>query len=657
MLCPYLERSLLGNELMSKKSELRSIDPASQAMLAKAEAEDIRTVWDRWDAMQPGCKFGRQGICCRICNMGPCRIVASSEDKRCGACGATAETIVARNLVRMIAAGAAAHSDHGRDVVHTFLMAARGEAGDYTIKDEERLRLLAEEYGISTQGKDARKLAEEVGAIAMSEFGQQQGELRFLSRAPEARQKLWREQGVAPRGIDREVVQLMHVTHMGVDNDYRSIIRHGVRAALADGWGGSMIATDLQDVMFGSPRPLRARMNLGVLEKDKVNVVVHGHEPALSEMLVAAARDTELLELAKQNGALGINLAGICCTANEILMRHGIPVAGNFLQQELALVTGAVDAMVVDVQCIMPSLAEVAKCFHTKLVTTSPKGRFPGEVEHIEFHEAQALAAAKSITRIAVENFANRDPAKIDIPAVSEDLIAGFTAENVYRFLGGRYRATYRPLNNAIIEGRIRGLAGVVGCTNPNITHDYGHLTMVKELIRNDVLVVQTGCAALSCAKAGLLRPEGAAMAGKGLREVCEVVGIPPVLHVGSCVDNSRILVALCNVIAEGGLGEDLSDIPAAGAAPEWMSEKAIAIGFYVVASGVFTVFGTPHPILGSEKVTEYVCGGMTEDYGACFAFEADPLKAAHLMIEHMNKKRAALKLRPMMYAEDSCHA
>jgi carbon-monoxide dehydrogenase catalytic subunit len=277
-------------------------------------------------------------------------------------------------------------------------------------------------------------------------------------------------------------------------------------------------------------------------------------------------------------------------------------------------------------------------------------------VEHIEFDEHHAMDAAKSIVRAAVENFPNRDKARVRTvgAGMSTGLVAGFTAENAFHFLGGRYRSTYRPLNNAIIEGRIRGLAGVVGCNNPNICQDYAHLEMTKELIKHDVLVVQTGCAAIACAKAGLLAPEGARFAGPGLQEVCEAVGIPPVLHLGACVDNSRILVALCNVINEGGLGEDLSDIPVAGAAPEWMSEKAIAIGFYVVASGIFTVFGTPHPVLGSRNLTDYICGGIEEDYGARFAFEEDPIKAAHLMIEHINKKRAALKLQPMLSEKES---
>ena len=580
----------------------RTANVAAQQMLGIAEEAGIQTSWDRWDAMQPQCGFGKLGLCCRICNMGPCRIDPFGEGPQCGVCGANADTIAARNLARMIAAGSAAHSDHGRDIAEALLMASRGETGDYQIKDEQKLVALAIEYGIATAGKSIKQIAEKVAEAAFAEFGQQHGQLHFIKRAPEKRQKIWQNQTVTPRGIDREIAQLMNCTLMGVDNDYKSIIKHGIRTALANGWGGSMLATELSDVLFGSPMPLRSEVNLGVLKEDEVNIVVHGHEPTLSEMIVEASRDPELLQLAKSKGANGITLAGICCTANEILMRHGVPIAGNFLTQEIAILTGAVEAMVVDVQCIMPALAEVTKCYHTKLVTTSPKCHFPGDVEHIEFDERHGLETAKRIIRLAIENYPNRDKNQVNIPDRKTGLIAGFTAENTSRLLGGRYRSSYRPLNNAIIEGRIRGLAGVVGCNNPNIRQDWAHLEMTKELIKHDVLVVQTGCAAIACAKDGLLTPESASFAGPGLREICETVGIPPVLHMGACVDNSRILIALCNVLREGGLGEDISDIPVAGAAPEWMSEKAVAIGFYVVASGVFTVFGTPHPVLGSEE-------------------------------------------------------
>jgi len=629
----------------------RMRDAASQEALRAAEARGAPTALDRYEMQQPSCRFGKQGICCRLCNMGPCRVGSSAKGERFGVCGADADTVAARNLLRMVAAGCAAHSDHGRTVAQTFVAMAKGSAKDYRIKDEGKLRRIARFYGVEQEGKTAQQVALAVGEKALSQWGQQEGELALMLRAPEKRVQLWRKLGLMTRGIDREIVECMHRTHMGTDTDYRSLLRHGIRTALGDGWGGSMIATELQDIMLGSPQPIRAKVNLGVLSRDKVNVVVHGHDPLLSEMLVEASREPAMLKLAEEKGAKGIQLAGICCTANEVLMRQGVPSAGTFLQQELAIATGAVEAMVVDVQCLMPSLPEMAKCFHTELITTSPKARIPGAT-HIEFDEEHALDVARNVLRVAIDRFSERDPQIVNIPDSTMDLVAGFTADYVFEMLGGRFRPSYRPLNNGIIEGRLRGVAGVVGCCNPNVQPvDFGHVEMVKELIRNDVLVVQTGCSALACAKEGLMAPEAAMQyAGRGLQEICEAVGIPPVLHVGSCVDNSRILIACSQMVAEGGLGEDISDLPVAGAAPEWMSEKAVSIGMYVVGSGILTVFGTPLPVEGSESVCSFLTDELKAEVGAGWAWENDPVAAARLMIEHMNEKRAALKLRPMMY-------
>ena len=632
-----------------KTPQQRSIDPATIEMLEVMDSEGLLAAWHRQEAMEPQCGFGQLGICCRNCTMGPCRIDPFGEGPSEGICGATSDIMAARGLTRMIASGAAAHSDHGRDIAHTLLMAAEDDRCDYKIKDEAKLRSLAEELGVQTAGKNVREIAHAVAETAFSQFGQQHGEVIFAARAPEAQRKRWRRAGVVPRGVDREIVEIMHRTHMGVDNDPINIILGGIRAALADGWGGSMIATELSDVLFRTPQWVRSRANLGILDPAAVNIIVHGHEPTLSEMIVAAAQDPELIKLAKSKGASGIVLGGICCTANEILMRHGIPLAGNFLQQELAIATGVVDAMVVDVQCVFPALGSLVQHFHTKLISTSPKAKFP-YAEHIEFDEHKALEIAKRIVRTAIENFPNRKtPARV--PKVTSPLVAGFTPENIYTMLGGRYRPSYRPLNDAVISGRLRGVAGVVGCNNPKFQHDYGHVGMTKELIANDVLVAVTGCTAVACAKAGLLCPEAAEeYAGKGLREICRAVGAPPVLHLGSCVDNSRILVVLSKMVAEGGLGESISDLPVAGAAPEWMSEKAVSIGFYVVASGVYTVLGEPLPVQGAKKFTEFVCGGIEEMFGGKFAFEADPIKAARLMMDHIDVKRAALHLPGPMY-------
>jgi carbon-monoxide dehydrogenase catalytic subunit len=541
----------------------------------------------------------------------------------------------------MIAAGAAAHSDHGRDVANTLLLAAQNPQAGYEIKDVNKLKKIAQVFAVDTKDRSKEEIAKDVAKKALENFGRPEGEIPLIKLAPETRQSLWRNLGIIPRAIDREIVESMHRTSMGVDQDHHSIMLQGSRTALADGWGGSMIATELQDVLFGTPSPLRGEVNLGVLSESEVNVVIHGHEPVLSEMLVLASQDQELLALAKSYGAKGINLAGICCTANEILLRHGLPIAGNILQQELAINTGAVEAMVVDVQCIMPSLSGVSKCHHTHLVTTSPKGKIAGAL-HFEFIEENALPVAKNIIKEAILNFPNRS--HVDIPQEKMDLVAGFSHEAITYMLGGSFRGSYFPLNDNIINGRIKGVAGVVGCCNPKVTHDKSHVNLVEELIANDILVVQTGCSAIACAKAGFLTPEAAVKyAGEGLAEICSAVGMPPVLHSGSCVDNSRILTALSEMVRVGGLGNDISDLPVAGAAPEWMSEKAIAIGQYFVVSGVFTVFGVGLPVMGSKVLSEYIFNEYKELFGGSWAVETDSSKMAGLIIDHINIKREKL--------------
>ncbi len=616
----------------------KSIDPASKTMLHKAEKEGTETAWDRYEKQIPQCSFGQLGVCCRNCNMGPCRIDPFGEAAEKGICGATADIIVARNLLRTIAAGAAAHSDHARDAVLTFKKMSEGEAGSYTIKDEAKLLSIASEYGILTKGKSLEEIASKLADALLLEFGKQNGPLLFTSRAPKPRLKLWTELGIEPRGIDREIVECMHRTNMGVDNNATHILLHGLRTGLSDGWGGSMIATDVQDILFGTPQPRRSTVNLGVLSMDKVNVIIHGHEPILSEMIVEASEDPELLKLAQENGAAGINVAGICCTGNENLMRHGTPIAGNFLQQELAVITGAVEAMVVDVQCIMPSLGDLAGCYHTKFISTSPKADFP-ETVRMEFHEDRAYETAKKIVRTAVENFPFRNPEKVNIPEEKQECMVGFSAEAILSALGG----SPDPLIEAIKNGTVWGVGAVVGCNNVKIKHNYGHVNLVKELIKNNVLVVTTGCNAIACAEAGLLVPEASELAGDGLKVVCEALGMPPVLHMGSCIDISRILL-LSSILASR-LGVDISDLPVAGAAPEWMSEKAVSIGAYVVASGVLVVLGTVPPVLGSQAVTALLTNGLNNVVGARFAVEPDPIKAAYLMLEHIDGKRRSLGL------------
>jgi len=652
------EKKLTKDEKPKKMADPieASIDPATQEMIARAQELGVETVFDRAVTMKP-CNIGMQGTCCKNCAMGPCRLPLpkagiEGEDTRKGLCGATANTIAARNFARMVAAGTSAHSDHGRAVAEVFLSVARKETEDYTIKSPERLIQIAPHFGVATtvekdgetMDRDFDEIALEVAEKAVAEWGKPEGELNYLKRAPQPLYERWKKLGVLPRNIDREVVEIMHRTHMGVDQDYKNIVKQCTRCSLADGWGGSMMATDLQDIMFGAPSPLQSEANLGVMKEDQVNIIIHGHEPILSEMIVAAAQSKEMIEYAHSKGAKGIQLGGICCTGNEILQRHGVPPAGTFLQQELAIITGACDAMVVDVQCVFQNLANVAKCFHTKLITTHPIARMEQDnVIHIEFDEHHALEDAKRIVTMAIDNFQNRG-AEVMIPKYKASQIAGFGVESIEYHLGGTFRGSYYTLNDNIINGRIRGVAGVVGCNNARTKHNEAHITIVKELIKNDVLVLTTGCNGIACAMHGLLTPETAQVfCGPGLAEVCETVGIPPVLHLGSCVDNSRILLAATEVVKAGGLGHDIRDLPVAGSAPEWMSEKAIAIGQYFVSSGVYTVFGYHMPLDGAPVFRDYLYKELENIYGGMWDCEPDPIKHAHKMIAHIDKKRKEL--------------
>ena len=634
---------------MAKKRrtpEEASIDPASQEMIELADKLEISTAFSRADEMAP-CNIGGQGMCCKICSMGPCRL---TKDGSTGICGATIDTVQARNLVRAIAAGGAAHSDHGRDMAFTLKAVANGETEGYVIRDVAKLRTLAKKSDIPIEGRSPEEIANDLADLYISFFGQQRGELSIYKRAPKKRQQLWKDRGVIPRGIDREVVEALHRTHIGDDQDAEHLLKHAIRTAMADGWGGSMIATDVSDILFGTPAPVLGQANLGVLKDDMVNVVVHGHEPTLSELIVAASQDPEIIEYAKAAGAKGVNLSGICCTANEILMRQGIPAAGNFLQQELAIMTGSVEAMVVDVQCIMQALVGLAENFHTMIITTSPKVKLKGAT-HIEFNEHKALTIAKEILKTAIDNYKNRG--KTNIPSHKEDLVPGFSHEYINYMLGGSYRSSFRPLNDAIMSGRIRGVAAIVGCNNARSSHDHLHIKVTKELLKQDILIVETGCSSIASAKQGLMLGEaGLDQVGPGLRDICETIGIPPVLHMGSCVDNTRILTVLTQMVEEGGLGDDIDQIPAVGLAPEWMSEKALVIGTYCVASGAYVIFGGTSPISGmpdkvsdSDIVANYLIDGWEELYGGKLEFIPDPDDIIKKTLEHIDKKRADLGL------------
>ena len=623
---------------------VEEMEAATNSLLETAQKVGADTWQQRVKNQTPHCGFGESGTCCRICAMGPCRITKKAPR---GICGCDVHGIVARNFLRFTAGGSATHSDHGREICHTLYQTREG--GNYTVKDPEKLIRIAKEWGVETEGKDIYDLAHEMAELALLEYGKPFGVQRFLKRAPEHTQKLWHDAEIEPRAIDREVSTAMHMTHMGCSSLPEALIRQALRCGLSDGWGGSMAGTEFSDVLFGTPKPVDTEANLGVMEKDNVNIVVHGHDPSLSEMIVYYANDPEMIAYAKSLGAKGITVSGVCCTSNEVAMRHGIPMAGNFLNQENVVLTGACEAIVVDVQCIFPALGPLSKCFHTKFVTTSPIARMP-DSEFIRFSAETAGDNAKAIVKMAVENFKNRDPQLVHIPDQKQKARVGYSLEAIVKVLDGVANSqvdefgTTKPLLECVTSGVLRGAVAMVGCNNPKVRPDSAHIGLMKKLLENDIILIVSGCSAQAAAKAGLMDPEKAKeYCGAGLKRVCELAGIPPVLHMGSCVDISRMMLLAAELSKDSGI--PISQLPVVGCAPEWMSEKAVSIGNYVIATGIDTFLGVDPYVKGSEEVCNLLTGehGVKDWVEANYTVETDIEKLGDLMIERIEAKRTAL--------------
>jgi carbon-monoxide dehydrogenase catalytic subunit len=626
---------------MPEMTTIEQMEAVTAQLKERACAVCAETWEDRNKKQTPHCKFGEDGICCKNCSMGPCRITPKADR---GICGADAHAIAGRNYLRTIAAGTSAHSDHAREILH-ILHGASAE-GNYKIRDEAKLLRLAKEYNVPVEGRDIYDIAREVAEVGLAEFGKSFGHQIFLKRATAERQRVWKEQGIEPRAIDREIATALHMTHMGNTADAEALIRQGLRTSLSNGWGGSMLGTEVSDILFGTPTVRSTEGNLGVLEADMVNIVVHGHDPAFSEMVVTAAEVRELTDYAKSKGAKGINIVGLCCTANEVAMRHGVRMAGNFLQQENAILTGAVEMMCVDVQCIFPALAPLSECFHTKFVTSSPIARIPGSI-YIEFRPETAFEQAKELVKMAVDNYANRDRSKVFIPPIKQSAVVGYPCEQIIGHLDGVVNShtdifgTYKPAIDAIKAGVLRGAVAIVGCNNPRVRPDYSHFEIMKELLKNDILIVATGCAAQVAVKAGLLNKEAKLLCGAGLRRVCELVNIPPILHMGACVDISRMMLLATGIAKDWEV--DTTQIPVVGCAPEWMSEKAVSIANYVVSTGLDVYLGIEPQVKGSTQMMELITQGTRKITGAGYIINTDPHQLVQSIIGGIEAKRTAL--------------
>ncbi len=625
-----------ATRVFDSKNVKRSSDPAVLEMLEKTQEKGIITAFDRAVAQQPQCQFGYKGTCCRFCMMGPCRITADTGPKSKGICGADAWIIAARSTGVMLLTGTAAHCEHSRHIAHTVLEVAEGKAPDYKITDPKKLHKVAKRQGIATEGRTDNQIAKDLAEQALEDFRMLTGEdeCKFLvNTIPAGRKAKLDACNITTNGIQSAMADLLAQAHVGQDNDPVNLTFSALRAALAD-YVGCHIGTDFSDILFGTPTPLLSEANLGVINKDKVNIILHGHNPLLSEMIVAASRELE--GEAKEAGAAGIQLSGICCTGNEVLSRQGVPVATGFSSQELAIATGAIDAMVVDVQCIMPGLTNVAKCFNTKIVTTQPIAKLPGTA-HIPFNTETAMEDAKEIVRTAIATFKERDNSKVHIPNLKYKVAAGFSLEAIYEIFGAvNPAAPVKVLTDAIESGQIKGVVQFAGCNNLKGLQDENHIGIVKELLKNDVFVVATGCAAQTFGRFGLLDPDQRdGLVGPGLKAFLSQFdgkaglkfNLPAILHMGSCVDNTRGVDLVSDMANH--LGVDIPKVPYVASAPEAMSGKSVAIGCWAITLGLPTHVGVLPPVEGSDLFFSIATQIASDVFGGYFIFEVDHKEAS----------------------------
>lgn len=636
--------------MWEKEGLKKSLDPAVNEMIQKAKRENIETIWDRYEKMVPQCGFGDTGLCCRHCLQGPCRIDPFGEGPKEGICGATADVMVARGLDRAIAAGTAAHSGHAKHLAHTLSKMASGKANDYRIKDEAKLKSVAARMGIAVEGRAVNEIAKELAQAALADFHEKETPVLWAATVvPEKRVALLAKHGLVPKGIDHEISEIMHRTLYGVDADAVNLLLAGLRCSVAD-LAGCYMGTDLADILFGTPSPVKTEANLGTLKKERVNIALHGHNPVLSDILVSVAREKEAIATAKS--AEGFNLVGICCTGAEIMMRHGVPACTHSVSQETALLTGAVDLMVVDYQCIMPSVATVAQCMGTTVVTTMDLCKITG-AEHMEFNEEEARRNAEEILTRAAANFLRRKGKPVTIPNIKTPVVAGFSVEAIVSALSKLdANEPLKPVVDHLKAGNIRGICLYAGCNNVKVPQDQNFVIMAKKMLKENVLILATGCGAGALMRHGLMDPSQVeSLCGDGIKAVLTAIGeanglggpLPPVLHLGSCVDNSRA-VALTVAVANY-LGVDTKDLPVVASAAEAVSEKAVSIGAYAVSAGLPTHVGVMLPVMGSPKVVEILTKTVKEVTGGYFIVDLDPESAADKLLTAIDERRKGLGL------------
>ena len=611
-------------------------DPAVRDMLLRMQELELETTFDRFDKQQPQCSFGIAGICCKNCYMGPCKITKKAPR---GVCGANADLIVSRNLLRALASGAAAHGARGRENMLALKRAGEGSL-DLPIDGEPKIHAVCAKFGINTEGKTLDQLAVEVADILLEDLSRTEpNPHRTLAAfAPKERLKVWKELDILPISVYHEVFESLHKTSVGTDGDWRHVMQQFLRTGVAFAWTSCLGTSIAMDSLFGLPTRARTMMNLGALKKGWVNIAVHGHSPLLVSEIVRVGQSEEMQRKAKAAGAEGIQFYGICCSGLSAMYRYGgvIPLS-NAVGAELVLGTGALDLWVADVQDVFPSIMNVAHCFRTTVVTTSDSARLP-DAEHMGYDHHHANLAethdlAEHIVERGIESFADRRDVPVCIPQYETEVEVGFSAEFAQEHFG------FDRLAQTLESGEVRGIVNLVGCSNPRVVYEKGVAQVCQKLIENDVIVMTNGCASFPLMKLGYCSTKALEVSGERLRTFLK--DVPPVWHMGECLDNARASALFCG-IAEAS-GHPIKELPFAFSSPEWSNEKGLCAALAFRLLGMNSYHCVYAPTQGSANVTEFMEHGTKPLLGSEMVVDLNPEQLAERLLADMNDRRRAL--------------
>lgn len=637
----------MSEAILEKPEGRYSYHDSVEEMLIRIRDDGLSSVFSRWEEQEKiRCKYCLQGISCQLCTQGPCRISERiGADK--GVCGIGPDAMAMRNLLMRNIMGAATYGHHAFEAFRTLKATGEGKTS-FKIKDVDKLKWMCESTGINTN-QDINQMAIALADLLDREMkiNPDQESIMVEAFAPKKRKQLWRDLHLYPSGIQHEVENSIASCLTNVDGDYVSLARKALRLGLSTIYTAQIGLEMTQDILFGTPMPHEVDVDLGIMDSDYVNIAFNGHQPWIGVATLQKAKMQKYQDMAKEAGAKGIHIVGSIETGQELLQRFEmddvfVGLMGNWLAIEPFLATGTVDALVMEENCSPPAIDQYAEKYQVALVSVSTIIAVPGQAHFMPYYPAKADEMAEKCINIAIENFKKRHgKIKPMVPKHRTKALAGFSTEAVLKAVGNDLNA----LVDVIAKGQIKGIVALANCsTLRNGPQDWNTVNLTKQLIKRDILVVAGGCGNHGLEVAGMCNLDAIDQAGEGLKAVCQALQIPPVLSFGTCTDTGRISM-LVTALADH-LDVDISDLPIAVTAPEWMEQKATIDGIFAVAYGAYTHLSPTPFITGAPNLVKLLTEDVEDMTGGKIALGDDPIQVATDIEAHIISKRKKMGLK-----------